>query len=170
MELHLHLPHWREHHADWAAAAVSGLAAGAVLMVIELLWATWVGSGSPWRTSHAIAAIVMGPDEMRVAGFGIGVVSLALVIHYLLGILFGLVLGWTIAPFLAQWGDEAPGIAAMYGALFGAVLYLLDFYGMALVFPWFTQLRGAPAFVAHLIFGISAALIYRKLERQSGNQ
>ena len=170
MELHLHLPHWRQHRTDWPAAAVSGFAAGAVLMVVELFWAAWISGDSAWRTSHAIAAIVLGPDALSWAGFGFGVVSVALAVHYLLGMVFGLVLSWALAPFLAEWGDDTPALAAMWGALFGAVLYLLNFYGMALVFPWFAHLRGAPAFASHLIFGTSAALIYWKLERRSMDQ
>ena len=171
MELHLHLPHyWRHHRTDWVAAAVSGLAAGAVLMLVELLWAALVSGDSPWRTSHAIAAIALGSDALQSAGFGLGVVSLALALHYLLGVAFGLLLGWAIAPFLADWGDESWSLCALFGTLFGALLYLLNFYGMAQIFPWFAALRGAPAFVAHLIFGASAALIYWKLERRSMDQ
>lgn len=170
MELHLHMPQWRAHRADWAAAAVSGLAAGAILMVVELFWAAWISGDSPWKTSRALSAIVLGPDTLRSANFSFGVVSLALAVHYLLGVVFGLVLGWVLAPFLPDWGDDATAIGAMWGALFGAVLYLINFYGMAQIFPWFAGLRGAPSFAAHLIFGTSAALIYWKLERRSTDQ
>ena len=45
---------------DWAVGLVAGLAAGAVLMVLDLLWSTVVEGGGPWRTSHMIAPVFTG--------------------------------------------------------------------------------------------------------------
>lgn len=162
MELHLRLPHWRQHQVDWVAAAVSGFAAGAVLMVLELLWGAFVSGDSPWRTSHSIAAILLGPSSLKASGFAIGNVVAAMAVHYLLGIAFGIVLGAAISGYIEGW-DLRELLPA--GALFGAALYVINFYGMSAVFPWFATLRGWPTFVAHLVFGMSAALIYWKLQR-----
>ena len=60
MELHLDgVRRWARREPDWAAAAVSGFAAGAVLMVLELLWAGATGA-NVWDASHRIAAILVG--------------------------------------------------------------------------------------------------------------
>lgn len=162
MELHMHTHRLESRAPDWTAAAVSGFVAGAILMVLELLWATAMPDASPWITSHRIAAIVMGPDVLQSTGFSIGVVAAALATHYVLGIVFGLVLGAIIAPLHL---DSSSGMLLLAGAIFGALVYLFDFYGMAQMFSWFADMRGWPTFVAHLIFGMATAVMYRQLAR-----
>lgn len=169
MDLHLPSHHWEHRLPDWPAAAVAGLVAGAVLMLLDLLWSALIVGESPWRTSHMIAAIVLGPDALSSGEFGLGIVTAALVTHYVLGVVFGLALAFIVAGF--RW-DEDPAVTAIAGALFGVVLYLLDFHLMTKVFPWFAELRGWPTLIAHLVFGVVAALLYwqfkpRALRRRS---
>jgi len=166
MDVGIHSLHWERRLPDWPAAAVAGFAAGAVLMVLELLWSL-VGGESPWRASHQVAAIVLGPDTQQTAGFALGVVTVALATHYALGIAFGIVLAVLIAPLHLE-SNAGASLAA--GALFGAVLYLFDFYAMVGWFPWFADMRGAPTLVAHLVFGMSAALLYWEFERGSADR
>lgn len=162
MELHLESHRWAHRAPDWPAAAVSGFVAGAVLMVLELLWSSFVAGTSPWDTSHKIAAILMGQEALQSSGFSVGIVALALIIHYLLGIAFGMVLCAVIAPFRL---DSSIGLELLIGALFGVGLYLFNFYGMTRLLPWFTDMRGMATLVAHLIFGVTAAAMYWKLKR-----
>jgi hypothetical protein len=161
MELHLHSHRWEARQPDWAVAAVSGFAAGAVLMVLELLWSTNLMGATPWTMSHMIAAIVQGPSVLQSYEFSVGVVSLALFTHYVLGIVFGLILAAIMAPFHL---DSSAGIALFTGAVFGVALYFLDFYGMSRFFPWFTELRGGVTLLAHVIFGMVTAGMYWYLE------
>lgn len=161
MDIHLH-SYQRQRVPDWPAAAVAGLAAGAVLMVLELVWSTLVAGGSPWAVSRMIAAILMGPATLQSPEFNLEVVAMALAAHYVLGVGFGLVLAAIIVPFRL---DSTVGMALLVGAVFGVALYLLNFYGMTRFFPWFAELRGAPTVVTHLIFGMTAALLYWKLNR-----
>jgi hypothetical protein len=161
MEVGIHSLHWERRMPDWPAAAVAGFAAGAVLMVLELLWSLVCGE-SPWRASHQVAAIVLGPDAQQSSGFALGLVTLALATHYALGAAFGIVLAVLIAPLRLE-ANVAASLAA--GALFGAVLYGVNFFAMVRWFPWFADLRGAPTLVAHLVFGMSAALLYWEFER-----
>lgn len=167
MELHIHSHHLEARAPDWAAAAVSGFAAGAVLMVLELLWSSIVTGVNPWITSHKIAAIVMGPDALQSSSFSVGVVALALATHYALGVVFGVALCAIIAPFHF---DSSVGMGLLVGAVFGLAIYLLNFYGMVRWFPWFADLRGWTTFAAHLIFGMTAALMYLKLERRGSDR
>jgi hypothetical protein len=163
MELHMNSHRWEHRMPDWPAAAVSGFVAGAVLMVLELLWSTMTMDTSPWVTSHMIAAIVLGPDTLQSADFSVTVIALALATHYVLGIVFGMVLAAIIAPFHF---DSSAGMVLLTGAIFGLVIYLLNFYGMVLFFPWFAGMRGWATLAAHLIFGMAAAVMYWKLERE----
>ena len=165
MDTHMHSYRW-QRLLDWPAAAVAGLAAGAILMVLELFWSALVSGGSPWAASHMIAAIVMGPGTLQSSDFSLYVVAVALAAHYLLGIVFGLVLAAIIAPFHR---GSSVGMVSLAGAVFGAVLYLLNFYGMVHFFPWFVEWRGGATLVTHLIFGMTVALLYRKLDRYEAN-
>lgn len=162
MQIHTYSHRWERRVPDWPAAAVAGLAAGAILMVLELLWSILVVGTDPWMTSHMVAAIVMGPDALQVSDFDVSLIAVALVTHYVLGIVFGLVLAAIIAPFHL---DSSTGMALAIGAAFGLVLYLFNFYGMVRFFPWFADMRGWETLAAHFIFGMSAAAIYRRLER-----
>jgi hypothetical protein len=164
--LHRHFGEWHGRRPDWVAAAVAGFLAGAVLMVLEGVWTLWlgasVGNGDPWSTSRMLAAMVLGRGVLDASGFSLGVVVLALVIHYLLGIAFGLALAVLVTEFHSE---GKPGAMETLGALFGVVLYLFNFHVMSFAFPWFAQMRGWSTFMAHLVFGISAALLYWKLSR-----
>lgn len=148
---------------DWLVAAVSGLAAGAVLMVLDLLWSTFVGGGGPWRTSRMIAPIFVGPESLSSdPGFSVGAVAIALATHYVLGVVFGLVMAAIMAPFNL---DATMGRALSTGAVFGLALYLINFYVVTSVFHWLAELRGWDTVAAHLVFGVVAAVLYHKLRR-----
>lgn len=162
----MHFGEWHGRRPDWIAAAVAGFLAGAVLMVLEGLGTLWlgtsVGPGDPWLSSRMLAAMVLGSGVLEGTGFSLGVVVLALAIHYLLGIVFGLMLAVLVTEFH---GDAKPGVMELIGAVFGTLLYLFNFYIMSFAFPWFAQMRGWSTFLAHLVFGVSAALLYWKLSR-----
>jgi hypothetical protein len=151
---------------DWPVGLVSGLAAGAVLMILDLLWSTVVEGGGPWRTAHMIAPIFTGADAAQISEyrFGWGVVAIALAVHYVLGMLFGLVLAAIMTPMHL---DTSPLKAALTGAVAGIVLYVVNFHGIAQMFPWLADLRGWPSIAANVVFGVTAAVLYCKLGRTS---
>ena len=64
--------------------------------------------------------------------------------------------------------DSSVGMASLVGALFGVAVYLVNFYGMTQLFPWFAQARGWTSFMAHIVFGLVAADAYLRLERKVG--
>jgi hypothetical protein len=152
------------HATDWTAAAVAGFAAGAVLMVLDLIWSAIFAPHGPWRTSHMIAPIFLGADTLPVAAypFSVLVVSIALAAHYALGILFGLMLGAVMAQLRL---DASPVRASGTGVVFGVLLYLLNFGIGPAIFPWLADLRGADTLAAHVVFGATAALLYWRLKR-----
>jgi hypothetical protein len=166
MELRLDSIHWERRETDWLAAAVAGFAAGAILMMLGLFWSHLV-EGTPWRNSHRVAAILLGPDALLQSGFSFGIVMTALATHYLLGIGFGLVLGYVLAGLHFE---ASPQAAMLVGAVFGLALYLLNFFVMSSAFPWFVESRGWATLVMHLVFGVSAAALYWKLQRAPGSR
>jgi hypothetical protein len=162
MELELHPHDWARRSPDWTAAAVAGFVAGAVLMVVELLWSATVSGDSPWRISRMIAAIAMGPETLQSSAFSIGVVGVAMLTHYILGVLFATVLALVIAGFHYE---TSAGMMETLGALFGVGLYFFNFHGMSYFFPWMADLRSWSTLIAHLVFGMVAAFLYWKFDR-----
>lgn len=152
---------WERRTPDWPVAMVAGFAAGAVLMMLDVLWSTIIAD-SPWRTSHMIAPLFIGRDAAETAGyrFSIPVVAVALAFHYVLGMVYGSVLAAIMAPLRL---DSTAAKAVATGAAFGVVLYLVNFHGLGRLFPWLAQLRGWATLAAHLVFGIVAAALYWKL-------
>jgi hypothetical protein len=163
MELPLPTLHWERRAPNWIVAAVSGFAAGAVLMVLDLIWSSLVDTGGPWRTSHMIAPIFFGTDITQQTTFHFSgqVVAVSLIVHYALGTVFGLILAAVMAPLHL---DATALRALVTGALFGLILYFLNFFGLVQWFPWLAELRGWPTIGAHLVFGMVAALLYWRLE------
>lgn len=163
MELRLHSTGWTRSRPDWAAAVGAGVVGGAVLMVLDLLWSALVTGDSPWRTSRLIAAIALGPDTLQTPQFAFGVVAVALLTHYALGIVFALVLARLVAAL--RW-EASLGMQEMIGAAFGTALYVVNFHVMTLAFPWLAELRGWPTYIAHLVFGVTLVVVYPLLARR----
>jgi hypothetical protein len=166
MELRLNLHHWKRREPDWTAAVVAGFAAGAILMVLELIWAAFfTGSEGPWRISQLAAALTLGTGALQGSPFAFdaGIVAMALATHYMLGVAFGIVLSHILAGFRY---DTSVAAMLLIGAVCGVLLYLLNFHGLTQVFPWFIELRGWTTLGAHLVLSISTALLYWKLARR----
>lgn len=162
MQLHLPLHRWHARAPDWRAAIASGLVAGAALMVLELFWSMTSLGTSPWVMSHKIAAITMGSAVLQSSEFNVGIVTVALITHYILGIVFAIVIAALIESF--HW-DTRPGTVLFAGGVFGLVLYLFNFFVMVGVFPWFAEMRGWAAVMGHLLFGMIASGMYLQLAR-----
>jgi len=167
MELQVHSHDWRRRLPDWPQAVCAGLVGGAVLMVLEMLWSVSVSGSTPWRTSHLLAAIVMGEDTLQSSAFSLGVVTIALATHYVLGVVFGVLLAFVIAGFRYE---SNTGMLEFIGAMFGTLLYLVNFHVMSLFFPWMADLRGWSTFIGHLVFGLVVVITYQWLEERKADR
>ncbi|AOK19548.1 hypothetical protein WT26_27030 [Burkholderia cepacia] len=164
MELHIQSHHWERRTPDWVAAAVAGLAGGALVIVLEFFWSTMVLYESPWQPTHKIAAMVMGRSALeQMSTFSFGIVAMALLLHYVLGAVMGMMLAAIMAPFRF---DSSVGMEAAIGLAFGIVAYGWNFYVMTAVFPWFVSERGSGPLLANLLFGVVTAIVYGMLERR----
>lgn len=163
MELHIQSHHWERRMPDWLAAAVAGFLGGAAVIVLEFFWSIMVLNESPWRPTHKIAALVMGPGALeQMSDFSFWIVATALVLHYVLGATMGMILGAVMAPFRF---DSSVGMEAIIGVAFGIVAYVWNFYVMTAVFPWFVSERGSGPLLANLLFGAVTAIVYGMLKR-----
>lgn len=163
MELNLRSHAWINRVPDWPAAVVAGVAAGALVMVLELLWVTLVMGVSPWVGPRMIAAMLLGPGVLELATFNVWVVAASLFVHFALGSVLGIV--FALAAVSAGLDARLAWMAAA-GMFFGALVYLFNIVGMSHVFPWFEKTIGWETLAVHLVFGMVTGMSYWFLERQ----
>jgi len=165
MELHMHSHRFVHRLPDWRAAAYAGLAAGVVYMVMELLTARFVLYQSAWGTVKMVAAIMLGSGMLNSAdSFSWIVVLAAAIVHFGLSVVMGVALAMLIAAFQL---DSGLGMVSLTGAVFGVGAYLLNFYVFTSYFNWFDKARGQESLLAHIVFGLVAAIAYWQLERRA---
>lgn len=108
-----------------------------------------------------IAAIAMGDGVLPPpATFDIGIMMVAMIVHFLLSILLGVVLGWAIS----HWRMTLMN-AIIAGIVFGLVVYFVGFYVMTGIFPWFAMARGGISIFAHAVFGLTLGWAYHSIAK-----
>jgi hypothetical protein len=146
----------------WTAAILAGLAAGALATIVEIvLWLVFTDAlpGILFRDARFAAAIVMGPSALSpTVDMDWRILLVATIVHFDLSVVYALILCamiWRLHVFSSL----------VVGALFGALLYVINMYGFTAVFPWFAAARDWITFVAHVTFAMIAAGTYRVLTR-----
>ena len=141
------------------AAVWSGIVAGFVFVMIEMILIATVGGGSPWGPPRMMAAIIMGQSVLPPpATFDFGIMMVGMMIHFVLSVVLGFVLGWVIS----KW-RLGTGAAIIAGIVFGLLVYLVNFYGLTAVFPWFSNARNAITVFAHIVFGGVLGWVYHAI-------
>lgn len=74
----------------------------------------------------------------------------------------GLVFMMLLAVLVAR---SSRGAAISIGAIFGLVLYLVNFYLFTAVFPWFAMARNWISVFSHIAFGLLAGWVYVAVRR-----
>jgi uncharacterized membrane protein YagU involved in acid resistance len=144
----------RKPALDARAAVWAGLVAGAVFVVLEMLMVPMFLGGSPWGPPRMIAAIAMGEGVLPPpATFDMTILLMALLVHFVLS----LVLAFIFA-LIAK--GRTVGSAALIGGVFGLAVYLVNFYGMTAVFPWFEMARNWVSILAHIVYGVVLGWVY----------
>jgi len=149
---------------NWIRGALAGIIAGAVATGAQvMLW--WMFTDDLphilYRDARFTAAIVMGPAVLPPPStFDLKVMTVATVIHTGLSVAYSLILVFAIRR-LPMTG------ALLAGLVFGAILYVINLYGMTAIFPWFSAVRDWITIVAHLVFGTCVAAVYKMLPGKS---
>ncbi|OJA70852.1 hypothetical protein BGV71_26565 [Burkholderia ubonensis] len=161
MQLHMHSHHYVHRIPVWRAAVIGGCVAGAVFLVIQVVAAA-IGHDA-WAPLRMIAAIYFGDDALAPsATVEVGILLAALGVHFALSIVFALILAVIIACFSL---DSSVEMASVTGAVFGVLLYVVNYYGMTQLFPWFADARGWVSALDHIVFGLIVSDAYMRLER-----
>lgn len=140
---------------DWSAAIWSGMIAGTVFLLMNLFLSP---IGNSWAMLRLFASIVLGESVLAPpATYDLTVLLVALVVHFVLAILFSLLIAYVVHR-----GGLVSGIIG--GALLGLALYSINVYTLTLFYPWFFAMHGGVFILTHLIFGALAGGIYEALE------
>jgi uncharacterized membrane protein YagU involved in acid resistance len=147
-----------KHSVSWKSAIWAGVIAGVVFMMMEMGLVALTG-GSPWGPPRMIAAMAMGRDVLPPpASFDAVIMIIAMGIHIVLSIVLAIVFAFLAARL-------GMGMAVLAGAVFGLVIYLVNFYGFTALFPWFAMARNMISIVSHIAFGVVLALSYKLIAR-----
>ena len=151
---------YAQDKTDWSAAVWAGVVAGLVFMMLEMAMVVIFMGQSPWTPPRMIAAMLMGNEVLPPpADFDFGIVMTAMVIHFPLSIMYGLIAGWIVH----RLGGAS---ALLIGGVFGLAIYFINFYLVApAFFPWFTEAQNWVSLVAHLIYGLVLGATYAGLRK-----
>lgn len=148
---------------DRGAAMWAGIIAGVLATLAQgVMWWIFIDDilNPLLRDTQLTAALVMGeavlPPPIR---FSPGIMIVAAAIHFVLSIFYAMLLAWAIHR-------QSWGMSLLTGVVFGLAIYVLNLYGLTLLFPWFTEVRDGITLAAHLVFGITAAGAYQRLARR----
>jgi hypothetical protein len=141
------------------SAVGAGLVGGAVFLAIELVFLPIVNHVPVDWILRLIASLMAGPVTLSwPAGQIGGLLLTAAGVHAALSVAY--------AFLLCRVEDELTiGLAIPASALLGLSIYLVNFYLLAPVFPWFASARGGVTLTAHLLYGVSTALAHKGLRR-----
>jgi uncharacterized membrane protein YagU involved in acid resistance len=155
-----HTESYRQDKTDWSAAVWAGLIAGLVFIMMEMLLVMFFMGQSPWAPPRMMAAMVLGQDVLPPpATFDLSIMMTAMMIHFPLSIVYGLIVGWLVHRMSST-------SALLIGGIFGLAIYFINFYLIApVVFPWFTMAQNWVSLVSHLVYGLVLGAAYAGLRK-----
>lgn len=141
---------------DTGGAIRAGLLAGLVFVILEMILVGTVGGGSPWGPPRMMAAIGMGKEVLPPPPtFDLAIFIVGMIVHFVLSVILALVFCW-----IATRMHLSRTMFILAGAVFGLVVYVVNFYGFTAIFPWFAMARNWITIFAHIVFGVVLAWAY----------
>jgi uncharacterized membrane protein YagU involved in acid resistance len=155
-----HEASYADDRTDWRAAVWAGVIAGVASMIVEVPMLMYFMDQSPWALPRMNAAMVLGKEVLPPpASFDFGIMMTAMMIHFPLSIVYGLILGWTVHCMSAT-------RALLIGGAFGLAIYFVNFYLIApAAFPWFVEAQNWVSLVSHLIYGVILGASYAAVRK-----
>lgn len=142
----------------WRAVLIAGIVASLVFQILEMILMPLFGGGGPWSAARMIAAMVMGRGVLPPpASFDPVVVAVAVIVDVVLAVIYA----GALSLLIRSWTLRASLVA---GAVFGAALYVVNFYGFTALFPWFEMGRNGVTLFTHIVFSLTAVLVYKRLQ------
>lgn len=146
----------------WSAVWIAGLAASLVFLLLGMLFGA-LAVGAPWLVFRLLGSIILGEGVLPPPpSFELSAVLVALVLTLATGLLATLIL----VLIIHRWGLI---VGVLGGALYGVVLYIIAYYGAALVAPWLESYRSWVVAVPYVLFGAVAGAVYELLDVDVGD-
>jgi len=144
-----------KNNLAWRAVPFAGLVGGtAFLLTILGLSSLWLGVNGSVLVTY-FASLLMGQDVL--IDQGIGVLVVGVIVHYVLSLVFALI----IAIVVHRWGLM---VGILGGAILGLSLYGINLYTMTVWFPWFYAINSSLLLVGHVIYGAVTGGVYELLD------
>jgi hypothetical protein len=143
--------HAIRRNVTWRAIPFAGLAAGTAHLLVNLILTPVMLDVQPGVPLRYMGSLVLGEGALTEPG--ILPLAVGVVVHYVLSILFALL----IAIVVHRWGLL---VGIVGGALLGLAIYAINFYTMTLFFDWMFAINSSVAVIAHLVFGAVAGGVY----------
>lgn len=143
---------------DWSSSVWAGLVAGFVFLLFNLVLTPLIEGGNAWVMLRLFASPLMGQEVLAPPATNDPWVSVVGTVTVLgSSVLFSMIL----ALIIHRWGSM---VGILGGAVFGLVLYCINFYTLSFFVPWFFAMRSFSMALSHLLFGALAGWLYESLE------
>jgi len=142
-------------HVTWRAVLISGLVAGTLFLLADLVFAPIVTNVSAALTLRYFAALVLGSKVLTQTGTSVLITGI--IVHYVLSLVFALV----IALVVHRWGLL---VGIVGGAILGVAFYGINLYTLTLLFPWFFAINSTVILLCHAVFGAVAGGVYEMFD------
>jgi hypothetical protein len=149
---------------SWCAALWASVVAALVFAMLDIGLGWALRGISPWVPLRMMGAIVLGPAALSPPDtFDAQIVVVAILLHLVLSIAYGIFLGLVIPRV-----DTALGI--LVGGFYGLALYYINFYGFNAFSPWFVDQRDWVSIASHCAFGAVLAYAYTAINRRGSSR
>lgn len=145
---------------NFAAGVIASLVAEAVFIAMVAMVSAIRGM-DPWMVTRVPASFLLGPAAVQPPGLVPGDVLIGMLMHLWMGIFVGLIYA-ALLPRL--------GVSPVVGGLMaGAVLYVMGFWLLPLLFPvwlapfWLPTTGKVLQAVAHAVYGVVFGLAYHRI-------
>lgn len=142
----------------WVAVLYAAVVAGIVSTIMQLLlwWIFWDALPAIlYRDARFAAAIIIGQEVLPPPEtFDWQVMFIAIEIHFILSIVYVIILSQLLDRLKLK-------SSLIMGGVYGLALFTINMYGFVILFPWFGETRDWITVIAHIIFGVSAAGVYK---------
>ncbi len=146
----------------WKAAIWSGIIAGIVMLVLEFILNPLILDNSMWGPIRMMGSILLGKEVLPPpATFDAGIFLAALAVHLPLSVVYGMIIGYLIRKI-------SLAAALLVGIVIGYMIYLINFIGLAGLFPWFADARSWVQVIIHILFGLAVAWSFKTIYKDPG--
>ena len=144
----------------WRAAVLSSLLGGVAFLVLQMTLVPLLTSSGPLAPLRWTASLVLGARALA-GPFDATTLAVGLAVHAVLSIVYGVLLVGVVHRWFAE--KSGPGVIA--GAMYGFLLYIVNFGLLVAVFPQFSGAPAGAGVLSHIAFGVLTVAIYQALLR-----